>query len=139
MIRRQTAGLMIDRIIYRHRVGYPECDPQSMAHHSRYPVWFELARTELLRAQSVAYSELERQGVFMVVHKMACKFLKPARYDEEIDIEAVVTRAGGVRVDHEYEVRRGDEVICVGSTTLACVDAEGRPRALPDLLLPPKV
>ena len=40
------------------RVRYPECDPMNVAHHSAYAVWLELARTELLREQGLAYRDL---------------------------------------------------------------------------------
>ena len=31
------------------RVRYCECDPMGVVHHTVYPVWFEMGRTELLR------------------------------------------------------------------------------------------
>ena len=48
------------------RVRYAECDPMRVAHHSVYATWFELARTELLRARGLAYRECEAAGVFFV-------------------------------------------------------------------------
>jgi len=116
------------------RVRYVECDPMGVAHHSVYPIWFEIARTELLRQSGVAYAELERAGTLIVVVKLQVSYKKPAHYDDLLDITATVTRSGGVRIEHQYEVRRGQELLCTGATTLACLDRNGRLTAVPDQL-----
>ena len=105
-----------------------------VAHHSVYPVWFELARTELLRAGGIAYADLERAGTFIVVVKLEAHYKKPARYDDLLDVTATVTKMGGVRIEHAYEVRRGKELLCTGATTLACLDREGRLTGVPESL-----
>ncbi|MHC4946771.1 MAG: acyl-CoA thioesterase [Planctomycetota bacterium] len=46
------------------RVRYNECDPMNVAHHTAYPVWFEIGRTELLRRTGLTYRDLEADGVF---------------------------------------------------------------------------
>lgn len=117
------------------RVRYVECDPMGLVHHSVYPIWFELARTELLREGWIAYSELEKAGTLIVVVKLEVSYKKPARYDDLIDISATVTKIGGVRIEHTYEVRRGHELLCTGTTTLACLDREGKLTAVPEALL----
>ena len=117
------------------RVRYAECDPMGFVHHSIYPVWFEMARTELLRQRGVVYAELERQGVLIVVVKLEVKYRRPARYDDELKVTATLTRIGGVRIEHDYEVRRGDELLCTASTTLACLDRDGKLRGVPPELL----
>jgi acyl-CoA thioester hydrolase len=43
-------------------------------------------------------------------------------------------RATGARIDHHYELLRGDELIAEGDTTLACVDRAGRLQRIPDML-----
>ena len=116
------------------RVRYSECDPMGVAHHASYLLWFEIARTELLRTTGLAYSRMEAAGQFIVVVKLEAKYLKPARYDDELSVTATVTRIGGVRIEHAYEVKRGDELLCVGSTTLACLDKKGKLTAVPHSL-----
>ncbi|MBI1374841.1 MAG: acyl-CoA thioesterase [Phycisphaera sp.] len=104
------------------------------AHHSVYPVWFEIARTELLRQTGVSYADLERDGMLIVVVKLELKYRRPARYDDEVRVIATTTRASGVRIEHDYEVRRGHELLCTGSTTLACLDREGKLQQVPEML-----
>ena len=116
------------------RVRYVEADRMGVVHHSRYWVYFEMGRTELLRTQGIAYANLEDEGVFLVVARCAARFRAAARYDEVLTLSTRVTRTGASRVDHAYEIRRkGDDVlICTAETTLACVDRDGRIIPLPD-------
>lgn len=117
------------------RVRYAECDPMNVAHHSVYPVWFEQARTELLREQGEAYRQLEAAGVFFVVARLNLRYRKPARYDDELSVRVVARPSAGVKVEHDYEVRRGDELLTTGSSTLVCVDRDGRLRPIPEGLI----
>ena len=120
------------------RVRYQECDPMNVAHHSVYPVWFEIARTELLRSRGQAYRALEEAGVFLVVAKLSIRYRRPALYDDELTVRAVSLPTVGVKLEHTYEVRRGDELLARAETTLACVDRDGKLRPVPDAVLNPR-
>ncbi len=121
---------------YTHtlRVRYPEVDAMGFVHHSRYLQYFELARVELLRSLGVSYADLEKDGILFVVVKAAVNYRTPARYDEELAITTKVTKQTHVRYDHAYEVKRGNVLICDGTTTIACVDREGKLREIPEPL-----
>lgn len=116
------------------RVRYAECDAFGYLHHARYWEYFEQTRTELLRAAGIRYRDLESQGVYFVVHKCACKYVRAVRYDDLVTVAARVVRTTHTRVDHTYLVQRDDVVTCEASTTLACVDRDGKPRAMPERL-----
>jgi len=116
------------------RVRYCECDPMNVAHHAVYPVWMEIARTELLRQQGVRYRDLEAMGTYFVVARLNLGFRRPALYDDVLQVHCEATRVGGVKVEHRYEIRRDNEVLTTAQTTLACVDASGRPCAVPETL-----
>ncbi|MCC7408252.1 MAG: acyl-CoA thioesterase [Phycisphaeraceae bacterium] len=116
------------------RVRYNDCDPMRVVHHSVYPVWFEIARTELLRQRAMAYREMEERGVFFVVTELSVRYRKPARYDDVIRVEVVEKYTGGVKIQHEYGVFRGQELLVEGSTTLVCVSRDGKPQRLPEFL-----
>lgn len=118
------------------RVRYAECDPQGVAHHSVYPVWLEAARTELLREQGMAYADCEKAGVFFVVARMSLRYRRPARYDDDVLIDVQVLRSAGVKIEHAYRLHRDGETLATAETTLACVDAGGRLRPVPEGLLP---
>jgi acyl-CoA thioester hydrolase len=116
------------------RVRYPEVDAMGYLHHSRFFQYFEMGRVELLRSVGISYADVERQGIFFVVVKVECKYRAAARYDEELTLTTRVTRQAHVRIDHAYELRRGTTLLAEASTTIACVDREGRLREIPEEL-----
>lgn len=116
------------------RVRYCECDPMGVAHHSVYPIWFEIGRTELLRAAGGNYRELEASGVLLAVVRLEVRYRRPARYDDLLDLTTVLGDAAHVKIEHRYELHRDGELLALGSSTLACLDRDGRPRPLPESL-----
>ena len=121
------------------RIRYAETDAMGVLHHSRFWVYFEMGRTELLRTQGCDYAGLEKQGVFFVVAKCAARYLVPARYDEVLELTTTISRLGMARIDHTYELRRKDPsgeglLLATAETTLACVNREGQIIAIPDAI-----
>ncbi len=106
-----------------------------VAHHTVYPVWFEIGRTELLRSAGGNYRDLEAAGILLAVVKLEAVYKAPARYDDMLRLDTTLARVGAVKVEHTYELRRGEELLATGATTLACLDRTGRARALPEGLL----
>jgi acyl-CoA thioester hydrolase len=116
------------------RVRYAEADRMGLLHHAQYLVYLEQARTDLLRAQGLTYRDLEDQGFLLVLTKIEVRYRRPAYYDDLLTIRTFVVRTTAVRIDHRYEVMRNGELLAEATTTLACVDRDGRPQALPDSL-----
>ncbi|MGC9454720.1 MAG: acyl-CoA thioesterase [Phycisphaerae bacterium] len=118
------------------RVRYAEADAMGVLHHSRYWVYFEMGRTELLRSRGVDYRDLEASGVYFVVARCSAKFHAPARYDDVLVLTTQATRTGQARIDHAYRLRRKSDgmLIATAETTLACVDADGRIQPIPDVV-----
>ena len=116
------------------RVRYAETDRMGLLHHANYFVYFEQARTEMLRSRGLSYREIEDSGHLLVIIEIGCKFKKPAYYDDVLTIRTTVARVTHVKIVHEYRVLRGDDLLAEGHSTLACVDREGKPQALPALL-----
>ena len=116
------------------RVRYAEVDAMGVLHHSRFWVYFEMGRTELLRQSGVTYADLEKVGVFFVVAKCAARFMAPARYDDELVLTTSITRTGAARIDHAYALKRASDnlLLATAETTLACVDRQGQIIAIPD-------
>jgi acyl-CoA thioester hydrolase len=119
------------------RVRYTECDPMGYLHHSQYLNYFEMGRTEMLRAGGIRYRDMEEQGVFFVVARAECRYRKPVRYDDQLTLRTRVLRQSRARIDHEYKLFRDGILLCEGSTTLACVDRAGQVRPIPDAMRPP--
>lgn len=122
-----------------------------VAHHSSYVPWLEMGRTELLRETGRSYEAMEREGLFLVITKLEVKYRRPVRYDDVIEVRTRLEGGSRVKVRHAYELvlaeRRGcapdprdpatpaDGVCSIATTELACVNAEGRPQALPAWLV----
>ena len=114
------------------RVRYAETDRMGLLHHANYLVYFEQARTELLRQNGLSYKDLEDQGFLLVIVAVEVKFKSPARYDDVLTIRTSVIRTTPVRIEHKYEVSCDGRAVAEGKTVLACVDRAGKLQALPD-------
>lgn len=116
------------------RVRYAETDRMGLLHHANYFVYFEMGRTELLRQRGVSYRDVEDAGHLLVIIDIGCKFRRPAYYDDELTLRTSVSRVTHVKIVHHYRLSRGDEVLAEGHSTLACIDRQGRPQKLPEIL-----
>lgn len=117
------------------RVRYQETDGQRRVHHANFLTYFEMGRTEMLRAHGRTYREFEEAGLFMVVSEVSVQYRAPAEYDDLLRLRTRVEKVGAAHIRHAYEVVRGTTIIVTGSTTVVCVDREGRVRRLPDWML----
>ena len=113
------------------RVRYQETDGQRRVHHANFLTYFEMGRTEMLRAGGRSYREFEDAGLFMVVSEASVEYRAPAEYDDLLFLRTRVENVGAAHIRHAYEVIRGTTIIVTGTTTVVCVDREGRVRRLP--------
>jgi tol-pal system-associated acyl-CoA thioesterase len=99
----------------------------------------ERARTECLRAQGIDHDRLrEQHGVVLVLASIEARFRAPARLSDMLYVSADVAEARGARMLFAQKVRRNDpagDLICEGSAEVACMDAQGRPRRIPKILM----
>jgi acyl-CoA thioester hydrolase len=119
----------------RVRVRYAETDRMGVVYYANYLVWFEVGRTEWLRQSGWSYSAMEREGgVQLPVIEAHCEYRQPARYDDEIDIDARASLLTPVRIRFDYTLTRAADTMLLaeGHTIHAAVDAAGRPCRLPD-------
>lgn len=116
------------------RVRYEDADPMGLLHHSAYFTYFEMGRTELLRASGGNYRRMEEAGLFVVVVKAECSYHKPASYDDLLTVRTTVKRITPAKIEHEYLALRGGERLATGRVTLAIVDRTGAVQRVPDWL-----
>ncbi|NBT14394.1 MAG: acyl-CoA thioesterase, partial [Planctomycetia bacterium] len=114
---------------------YQETDGQRRVHHANFLTYFEIGRTEMLRARGATYRQFEDEGLFLVVSEAACSYRAAAEYDDLLVVKTYVEKVGGASITHTYEVVRERVIIASGRTVVVCVDREGRVRRLPDWLL----
>ena len=106
-------------------VRYAETDMMGVVYHGSYLPWFELGRTGLLKSIGVPYKDLEAAGYFLPVLEVNAKYLKPAKYDDTLDIVTTLSDKPLVRIRLTYEVRRGEELLATGETVHAFIDKAG--------------
>ncbi len=117
----------------RVRVRYAETDKMGVVYHSNYFVWFEVARTDLLRRAGWSYKEMEADGFALPVIEARCEYRQPARYDDELDVQATGHLLSAVRVRFDYVIVRPADALTIaaGHTVHAALDRSGRPCRLP--------
>lgn len=126
-------------IEHRHkvRVRYGECDSMGFVHHSVYALYYEEARTELMRTVGLTYKEFEDSGIIMPVKSMHIDFSKAALYDDVISIEVKLEKITGVRCWFAYKSYNQNNILLnTGSTVLFFADKQTyKPIKLPPGLI----
>jgi len=109
-----------------------------VVYHANYLVWMEVARVDYCRANGFRYKDLEHDhGILLAVTEVDCRYLSPARYDDEVEIATVVTRAHHRAITFGYEMRSVPEngetsrLLATGSSNHIFLNRELRPTALP--------
>lgn len=115
------------------RVRYAETDQMGIAYHGNYLAWMEIGRTDLLRERGMTYRQLEERSVRLPVLEAHVKYLKPALYDDVLEVLTTLEELGRARMRFAYEVRRVDDSaqLATGSTEHAAIGPDGRARRIP--------
>ncbi|WP_028548087.1 acyl-CoA thioesterase [Paenibacillus sp. UNC451MF] len=119
------------------RVRYQETDQMGVVYHANYLNWFEIGRTELIRALGMPYHKIEEQGLLLPVIDAELKFRLPAKYDDLITIRTRIEEYTHLRMQFISEIRRGEELLVSGGTRHVWVNKEWKPtridKAAPEL------
>lgn len=110
------------------RVRYADTDQMGFAYYANYLVWFEVGRTEMLRAIGLPYAELEMENVALPVLEAHCAYRKSARYDQLLRVVSRLRERprAGLRIDYEI-IDDAGQLLAEGYTTHAFINTEGRP------------
>ena len=120
----------------RLRVRYAETDQMGMVYYANYLIWMEVGRSDFCRECGFSYRDLEREEqAFLAVAEANCRYLAPAKYDDEVLVETEITRVGSRVVEFSYRIKRGSTLLAEGKTIHVVVGANGRPRTMPDRYL----
>jgi len=120
------------------RSRYAETDQMGYLYHGHFLSYFEMARTEMIRALGISYADLERQGYLLPVHQIRIDFKEPLLYDELFTIHTSIYTLPSVRLETWYRVTdaSGDRLKALGQVTLIFTSAATRkPVRVPDSFL----
>lgn len=119
----------------RFRVRYAETDQMGVVYYANYFVWMEIGRVELVRSRGFDYRRLEEtEGLFLSVIDASCRYIYPARYDQEIVVETEITKCNARVVEFAYDIRSAEpeRLLAQGSSRHIWLNHEWRPARLPD-------
>jgi acyl-CoA thioester hydrolase len=117
------------------RVRYAETDQMGVVHHGNYFTWFEIGRVELCRELGFEYKQMETEDdSFIVVAEAHCRYKRPARFDDVLEIRTRVTQSQRRTLRFGYEIfnQATGELIATGETLHVICDSLGRPKSLPE-------
>lgn len=108
---------------------YRDTDQMGVVYHANYLVYFEVARTEMLRNMGYEYRKLENMGIILPVLECRVKYIKPAVYDDEVEVSCKVSYFKGIRMRIEYEMKSKEsgELLAIGETEHAFVSKDMKP------------
>ena len=127
---------------------YAETDQMGVVHHSVYPIWYEVARTEFAKKYILPYSQAEKIGIMMPVAELTSKYYKSAHFGEDLVIETSVEELGKAYVVMKQNIMRNDELLVEVKTKIVFVGVQiksesdgcplgngvvvGKPQRIPD-------
>lgn len=111
-------------------VRYAETDRMGIVHHSNYPVWFEVGRTEFIRQNGISYSEVEGNGILLPLLELKCKFISSSTYEDKIIVRTSIKSYTKTRLNFYYEVFKESNMnspITTGETVHVWTNTNLRP------------
>ena len=119
------------------RVRYSETDQMGYVYYGNYASYFEISRTEWLRNLQISYKEMENEGVMLPVHSMNIKFIRPAKYDDELLVTTKIKSKPTSKIEFEYTIHnQNGELLTIGETILVFVDmVKKRPIRIPEYIM----
>ena len=112
-------------IIHTLRVRYGETDPMKYVYYGNYAEYLEVARVELFRSIGISYDEIEKKGIWLPVSEYHIKYIKPAKYDDLLQIHTKIIKKPTVKIEFEYTIfNEQNEKLTEASTTLFFLNAE---------------
>jgi acyl-CoA thioester hydrolase len=122
----------------RCRVRYAETDQMGVVYYANYYVWMEIGRVELVRALGIDYHDMERSdGLLLSVVESQCRYIAPARYDQQIVIGTEIASANARLVEFRYEISNAAsrQLLARGATKHMWLNRDFRPTKLPEKYL----
>lgn len=105
------------------RVYYEDTDLGQVVYYANYLKFIERGRSEWLRELGIDQQRLIREeGLAFVVRRVEADYLRPARFDDTLEVVTTLTSATGSRIQLDQAVTRDGETLFQSTVTLVCVD-----------------
>lgn len=122
--------------IWPIRVYYEDTDSGGVVYYANYLKFMERARTEWLRSLGFEQNDLrDRDGIIFVVRSASAEYLRPARFNDLLQVVSRIIDHGKTSFTFEQEIKRdteNGEMLCTGIIKVVCVDVKSiRPCLIP--------
>jgi acyl-CoA thioester hydrolase len=119
------------------RVYYEDTDAGGVVYYANYLKFYERARTEMLRSMGFEQDQLIiERGIIFVVRSIQVDYLQSARFNELLQISAVISLVKPASIIFEQKITRADDLLSTGTIRIACLDSMTmRPKIIPEDLL----
>ena len=113
------------------RVYYEDTDLAGIVYYANYLKFIERGRSEWVRGCGVDQGALKAdQGIVFAVRKVDAEFLKPAKFDDLLQVTTDLVALGGASITLSQEVWRGEERLFTAQVVLVCLRDTGKPARL---------
>jgi acyl-CoA thioester hydrolase len=116
------------------RVRYADTDRMGIVYYGNYPIFFEMGRSEYMRAKGFTYREFEDKGYHLVVVGMEVKYYNTATYDDLLIVKTSISELKSRGLTFHYIVYRDGILIVEGKTKHICVNTNKKPVLIPQYL-----
>jgi acyl-CoA thioester hydrolase len=107
-------------------VRFNEVDSYQVAWHGHYVAWMEIGRNELARRFGMAADQLAEAGFLGPVVTLELKYLRPARFNDQLTVKTTVQRNETPTVEFRSVILGADGLPCArGVTVHALTDRNG--------------
>jgi acyl-CoA thioester hydrolase len=130
-----AVGVEVKTTRHNFRVSYAQCTLGNHVYYARYLDFLEVARGEFFRQIGFSCLSLQEQDTVFQVTECCLKYLKPARYDDELEIRISISELRKIRLRFNYEIFRGSDLLLTGWTYLVCAGTDEKPKRIPEELL----
>jgi len=117
------------------RVYYEDTDLAGIVYYANYLKFIERARSEWVRGLGIDQTQLrEKQGLVFAVRRVEADYLRPAVFDDLLNVQTTLADHSGARLVLDQAVLRGVETLFTARVTLVCLTAAGTPTRFPAAL-----
>ena len=114
------------------RVYYEDTDMAGIVYYANYLRYIERARSDWVRQAGIDQNAMREGGVVFVVSRIEADYLKPARFDDQLEVVTTLEKLSRVRMVFRQKVMRADELLFDSRVTATCMDQTGRVVRLPE-------
>lgn len=115
-------------------VRYAETDAMGIIHHASYIIYFEEGRSNYARQRGSDYASFERGGYYLTVAEINARYIKPARYGQQITVRCWIAdmKSRGLTFSYEIIDAQAHDILVGGYSKHICITHDGQVARLPE-------